>query len=120
MKTFIKGVLLATGITVGAGSLPAAQDWTEQYFKAKLGRNSPAEDARLRAEGANTAFREAAVDVAAPDWIEQHLKGKVGRNTPAEEARLRDAQQNTAFRQEPVTVAAPNWIEQHIKGKLGR
>ena len=121
MKTFVKSVLLATGITVGASSLPAAQDWTNQYFKAKLGRNSPAEDARLRAERANTAFRQESLNVAAPNWIEQHFKAKLGRNSPAEEARLRDLQDSTAFRQEPpAKVTAPTWIEQYMKGKLGR
>ena len=125
MKTFLKGVVIAAGLTLGTGSLPAAttgNDWAEQLFKAKIGRNTPAEEARLRAEGANAAFRaETAVNVATPNFIEQLFKAKLGRYTRGEEARLREVEASTAFREEaPAGYVAPTWAEQLFKAKLGR
>lgn len=122
MKTLVKGILLTAGLALAVSSLPAAQsgdDRLEQYFKAKLGRNSPAEDARLRAERATTAFREETpLKVTVPNWNEQHVKGKLGRYSRAEEARLREV--GTAFREETPTGVAPTYLEQYMKGKLGR
>ena len=122
MKTLVKGILLTAALALAASSLSAAptgDDRLDQYFKAKLGRHSPAEDARLQAERASTAFREEApLRVAVPNWNEQHLKGKLGRYSRAEEARLREV--GTAFREETPTVADPTYLEQYIRGKLGR
>lgn len=125
MRAFVKTALLSAALTLAASSVmaaPATGDWIDHYFKAKIGRPSPAEGARLKAERASQAFREEApLRVAAPNWIEVHLKGKIGRNTRGEEARLAEARESTAFREAaPTEVAAPSWIEQHLKGKLGR
>jgi hypothetical protein len=124
MKTFLKRILIAAGLTLGANALLAAStgnDWTEQYFKAKVGRNTPAEEARQRDAQANVAFREDAGFVAAPNWIEQHFKAKVGRYSRGEEARLRELEASTAFREEPLTgFVAPTWAEQLFNAKLGR
>mgnify|MGYP000138426680 CR=1 FL=1 len=67
---------------------PSALSWTEQYVRAKLGRSSPMEEARRKAEQENTAFREeATADEAAPsalNWTEQYLKAKFGRDVRIE------------------------------------
>jgi hypothetical protein len=125
MRAFVKTALLSAALTLGASSVmaaPGADDWIDHYFKAKIGRPSPAEDARLKAERATLAFREEAPSkVSTPNWIEVHLKGKTGRSTRSEEARLAEARESEAFREAaPTEVVAPNWIEQHLKGKLGR
>jgi len=124
MKTFFKRILVAAGLTLGANALLAAStgnDWAEQYFKAKVGRNTPAEEARQRDAQSNVAFREEALFVATPNWIEQHFKAKMGRYTHGEEARLRELEANTAFREEaPDGFVAPTWAEQLFKAKLGR
>jgi len=124
MKTFLKRMIIAAGWTLGANALLAASlanDWTEQYFKAKTGRYTPAEEARQRDARANVAFREDALSVAAPSWFEQYYKAKVGRFTQAEEARLEQLKANSAYREEPpVGFIAPTWAEQLFKTKLGR
>jgi len=121
MKTFLKGVVIAAGLSLGTGGLLAAttgNDWAEQFFKAKMGRSTPAEEARLRAEGANAAFRVEETSVAAPNWIEQFFKAKLGRYTRGEEARMRELE---AFREEtPAGYTVPTWAEELFKAKLGR
>jgi hypothetical protein len=61
-----------------------ANPWLEQFYRAKLGRNSPMEESRLRAEDQNTAFREETTREARPanNWFEQFYKAKLGRNAP--------------------------------------
>ena len=124
MKTFLKRILIAVGLTLGANAMlgaTLANDSAEQYFKAKVGRNTPAEEARQRDAQANVAFREEALFVATPNWIEQHFKAKMGRYTHGEEARLRELEASTAFREEaPDGFVAPTWAEQLFKAKLGR
>jgi len=124
MKTFIKAVVIATGLTLGASGLFAAQvgnDWAEQLFKTKIGRNTPAEEARQQDALANAAFREEFAFAATPSWIDQFLKAKVGRYTPGEESRLRELDANAAFREEtPEGFVAPTWAEQLFKAKTGR
>jgi hypothetical protein len=127
MKIF----LLTGAIAMGANALMGAQvqqasnTWLDQFYKAKLGRSSPAEEARLKAEGANTAFREETTSEAAGPanpWLEQVYKAKLGRNSPIEESRLRAERANTAFREETTGEARPtnNWFEQWYKAKFGR
>jgi len=124
MKYFIKGVVIATGLTLGASGLfaaPAGNDWAEQLFKMKVGRSTPAEEARQQDALANAAFREEVAFVATPSWIEQFLKAKVGRYTRGEESRLRELDADTAFREEtPEGFVAPTWAEQLFKEKTGR
>jgi hypothetical protein len=120
--------LLTISFTGGmlAVSALAQTGWTEEYFRAKYGRSSPTEEARLKAEQATTAFREETTDAVAPavpNWIEQYFRAKYGRSSPTEEARLKAEQASTAFREEPtrdVAPPVPNWIEQHLRVKLGR
>jgi len=131
MKTSIKSVLLTGAVALGANALMAAQasqpsnNWVDQLYKAKLGRSSPAEEARQKAERANTAFREeATVEAAGPanPWLEQFYQAKLGRNSPMEESRLRTEGAKTAFREETIREARPanSWFEQWYKAKFGR
>jgi len=132
MKPFVRGMLITGALAMGANGLFAGQfnttsnGWFEQWHKAKFGRNSPAEEARLKADRETTAFREEFTpEVAGPanTWFEQYYRGKYGRNSPAEEARLNAARESTAFREESVPKAAGpanTWVEQYYKGKYGR
>lgn len=124
MKTFLSGILLASTLTVGANAASVNSDWSEQWYKAKYGRPSPAAEARMKAEHEATAFREETRHLATPrqSWIEDHFKAKFGRNTPAEEARMRTEQENTAFREEPTREAAPakSQFEEWFRAKYGR
>jgi len=131
MKNSVKSVLLAGALAMGANALmaarpvPANDQWLDQFYRAKLGRSTPATEARMKAEEANTAFREeAAAEVAGPadPWLEQFYRAKLGRNSPMEESRLRTEGTNTAFREETTPPARPanNWFEQFHKAKLGR
>lgn len=89
----------------------------EQWFRAKMGRTSPSEEARLQAVAEQTSTQNA----VAPDVYEQWFRAKFGRTSPSEEARLRA---NPAFN-EVVTsriVRAPvnNVYEQWFQAKFGR
>lgn len=114
----------AAGLMFAAAAFAQSPNtWFEQYHKAKYGRYSPMEEARQRAEQANTAFHEEATTKAAPrtDWVEQYFRAKFGRSSPMEEARQKAEQANTAFHEE-VTKAAPrtDWAEQYFRAKFGR
>ena len=126
-----KSILLTGALLIGANALMAAQaapannNWVDQFYKAKLGRSSPAEEARLQAERENTAFREEITfEVAGPanPWLEQFYRAKLGRNSSMEESRLRAEGQTTAFREETTHEARPanNWFEQFYRAKFGR
>jgi 5'-3' exonuclease len=131
MKAFAKSILFTGVLVMGANGLMAGQAtdrWLDQWNRAKYGRQSPMEEARKRAEAANTAFREETApesrQVATPTntWLDQLYRAKFGRSSPATEARQRVEQENTAFREETpggVTVRASTWREQFYKAKLG-
>ena len=131
MRVSVSSILFTGALALGANALMAAQaapannNWLDQFYKAKLGRSSPAEEARLKAEGTNTAFREEiTTEVAGPanPWLEQFYKAKLGRNSPMEESRLRAEGANTAFREETIREARPanNWFEDFYRAKFGR
>ena len=129
MKTFLRSILIPGALALMVNGLMAAQTtntngWYEQWHKAKYGRNSPAEEARLKAERESGAFREETpVNFApTPNWSEQIFKAKMGRYTPAEEARLKAERENTAFREEPTRDLGParTWFEEWHKLKYGR
>jgi len=126
-----KSILLTGALLIGANALMAAQaapannNWVDQFYKAKLGRSSPAEEARPKAERANTAFREEiTLEVAGPanPWLEQFYRAKLGRNSPMEESRLRAERANTAFREDITREPRPanTWFEDFYKAKFGR
>ena len=126
-----KSILLTGALLIGANALmaaqaaPASNNWVDQFYKAKLGRSSPAEEARLQAERENTAFREEITfEVAGPanPWLEQFYRAKLGRNSPMEESRLRAERANTAFREDITREPRPanTWFEDFYKAKFGR
>ncbi len=98
----------------------------EQWYRAKYGRPSPTEEARMTANEANTAYRaETPSHVAEPanTWYEGWYRAKFGRSSPTEEAPIQAEQSNTAYREETaVQVTAPgnNWYEGWYRAKFGR
>src|SRR5258708_39195002 len=92
MKTFVRSILCVGALALGANGLFGAQvsnSWFEQWHRAKYGRSSPAEEARQKAENANTAFREEPT-AARPrnTWVEDWYKAKDGHPPPRPDARL--------------------------------
>jgi hypothetical protein len=133
MRTFVTAVLLGSALLMGASGAMAQinnnayDNWREQVFKLKTGRNTPAEEARRNDAAANSAFREETVSPAtapANAWLEQVLTLKTGRYSPAEEARQNDEAANSAFREEATTGSAPApssaWHGQFFRAKTGR
>ena len=127
MKRIVNRILMTGALALSVNGLmaaPASNDWFDQWYKHKYGRPSPAEEARLKAERENTAFREETRHVAPArqNWIENHFKAKLGRNTPAEEARLKAERENSAFREEPAGPTAParSWSDEWYHKKFGR
>lgn len=129
IKRLIGSILITGAFVIGANGLMASQSsdaWTDQRYRAKNGRSSPKEEARLKTEQANTAYRETTHNALAPgnDWFEQQYKAKLGRNSPREEARLKTERASTAFREKDChenTVPNNTWfVEQWYKNKLGR
>jgi len=129
MKNFGKNILFASVLAMTAGSMAVAQsgnNWSEQWYRAKYGRPSPTEVARVQAAEANTAYREkSAVQAVAPQntWFEAWYRAKYGRPAPTEEARIQAEAENTAYRQEtPVRVTKPRntWFEAWYRAKYGR
>lgn len=125
MKNVLSTILFTGALVLGANGLIAAQtsnSWLDQWYRAKFGRPSPAEEARLNQERASTAFREESRHEGAP--TEQLYKTKLGRNSPAEEARQRAERESTAFREEPTgkrkTAPANEWLDQWYRAKYGR
>lgn len=130
MKTIVRSILFTGALAWSANGLMAAQTsnaWLDEWYHAKFGRRSPAEEQRLNAEKSSTAFREEARDgttTPAETWFEQWYKTKFGRSSPAEEARQRVAKESTAFREErrreQKAVPANDWLDQFYRGKYGR
>jgi hypothetical protein len=84
MKTFARSIIFTGAMAIGATGLmaaPASNDWFDQWYKAKYGRSSPAEEARLKAERESTAFREEPDREVAParTWFEEWHRAKYGR-----------------------------------------
>ena len=65
---------------------PAAQpakSWFENWYETKYGRPSPREEARLKAAGANTAFREELTATQPVNtWLKDWYKAKYGGSYP--------------------------------------
>ena len=129
MKPFARNMMFTGVLAMAAGSIAVAQTSSgqfEQWYRAKYGRPSPAEVARVAAEQENTAYREEAPgQVVAPvsSWYEGWYRAKNGRPSPQEEARIQAEQANTAYREEtPTKAAAPanNWYEGWYRAKFGR
>src|SRR6266852_3657909 len=93
MKTSANDLLLSAVLVIGANGLmasPASNTWSGEWYRAKFGRSSPLEEARQRAERANTAYREETTSASpspANDWLEQWHRAKFGRSLTNEDAR---------------------------------
>lgn len=130
MRALTKRILWTGALAIGTNVLMAAPQtstdaWLDQFYRAKLGRSSPAQEARQRAEAERTAYREeTAREVAGPanPWLEQFYRAKLGRNSPMEEKRLRAQEENAAYREEGKPEARPanDWFERWHKAKFGR
>jgi len=129
MKTSIRSLLFSAVLVIGANGLmasPASNTWSGEWYRAKFGRSSPLEEARQRAEQANTAYRqETTHEAASPadSSREQFFKAKFGRYSPMEEARQRAERANTAYREETTSASpspANDWLEQWHRAKFGR
>ena len=131
MRTFVTAVLLGGALLMGATGAMAQSgnnsydNWREQVFKLKTGRNTPVVEARLKEQAASTAYREHPQTAApANAWFEQIFKEKTGRNTPAEEARQKAEAANSAYREDFTTGSAPappaTWHGQLFREKYGR
>jgi hypothetical protein len=115
MKLFARNILITGILAIFAGSSMIAQTGNsqfEQWYRAKYGRPSPTEQARLNVAQVNSASLEAAqpaVAVSANVGFDQWYRAKYGRPSPAEEARLDSAPVNSASQaatQPAVAVSA--------------
>ena len=123
MKVFVKAAFLAGVLASGAiAAAPDGSAWFDEWYKAKYGRPSPREEARINAERQATAYREEpAREIAPVNWFEQWFKAKYGRNSPQEDARIKAEGESSAFREEPAREIAPNdSFEQRYRAKYGR
>ena len=129
MRTIVKNMLLAAAVTLTASPFAIAQNSSngfDEWYRAKYGRPSPVEEARIEAEQANTAYREVASTAALSPgngWFEGWYRAKYGRPSPIEGARLEQYQANTAYREVAPVEAAPagnTWFEGWYRAKYGR
>ncbi len=94
MKLSMRSIIFTGILAMSANSVLVAQTpntWFEGWYRAKYGRLAPTEEVRLKAEQANTAYREATPTPAAVPvntWFEGWYRAKHGRPSPTEEARL--------------------------------
>ncbi len=131
MKRLIQ-ISFATAILASTGLAQSTNSWFEQWHKAKFGRYSAATEARLKAEQAETAFRqEATAENGRRSAAPQTPRWAYGRYSSAYEAKQMDEQTETAFREEPRSQATASaalsgtrttntWLEQWYKAKYGR
>ncbi len=128
MKSSTRGILFTAVLAMVASTSMVAQSnsWSEQWYRAKYGRPSPTEEARIQAQQATTAYREAKPSptaVPVNTWFEGWYRAKYGRPSPTEEARLQAVESNTAYREAaPTKSAAPvnTWFEGWYRAKYGR
>ena len=111
------------GLILAAGAFAqSADNWRENWNKAKFGRSSAFTEKR-----AGDTRRNVVAASESSSWQEQWFQAKFGRHTAAEEARQRDEQIQTAYREErPASVREPvpyrrnEYLEQWYKAKFGR
>ena len=128
MKTLAKNILFTGILMIGATGLMAgaSNSQFEEWHKMKYGRPSATEEARLKAEQANIAYREdLSVESASPanSQFEQWHKAKYGRFSPMEEKRQQVEEENVAFREEPAPKAGSQtdeWFQGWYRAKFGR
>jgi hypothetical protein len=97
MKSFVSSILTTGLLALVASPAIIAQTSNtgfEQWYRAKYGRPSPTEQARLNAVPQQAAFP--AVAATSDAGFDQWYRAKYGRPSPAEEARLELLPVNTA------------------------
>lgn len=124
MKAITRTIVLASVSLVGASGLmaQAGNSHIDQHFRGKFGQASPPEEAKLRAERANAAFRALPVQTGekAKPYMDQYFRGKFGQFTPVEEAKLREERENSASRSTPANPKTESHIDQWFRMKQGR
>jgi hypothetical protein len=131
MKPFVRSILFTGILTIVSSSSMIAQTsngWFEQWYRAKYGRPSPTEQARLKTPQAIVASTEATppkVVVSANGRFEQWYRAKYGRPSPPEEARLETLHINSAPQEATpsmITASAASdsvGFEQRYQAKYG-
>jgi len=113
-------------LTTGSMFAQTSNVGFEQWYRARYGRPSPTEQARLNSQPSNTASPDATPLLAAQpanSGFEQWYRAKVGRPSPAEEARLHSQPLNSvlpAATQSAVAVSGDAGSEQRYQSKYGR
>ena len=108
MKTIARNLLLTSVVALVASPFAIAQTntaqpqtaspqatspsnaWFEGWYRAKYGRPSPSEEARIKGEKASADHPEAALRHATTptnDWYDGWYRAKFGRPSPLEEVR---------------------------------
>jgi hypothetical protein len=107
MKTLVNNILITGIFAIVASTSMIAQSNSqfEQWYRAKYGRPSPTEQARLTPQSTHPT-----IAVSANVGFEQWYRAKYGRPSPAEQARLDDLQVNAAL-QPTVAVSATREFE---------
>ena len=136
MNRSFRNILFLGALAMGANSLLIAQTtnpWFEGWYRAKFGRPSPTEQARIDAAKATEPTNAVQADVKAGmipapvnTWFEQWYRDKYGRPSPTEEARIEAQRASVAPRAEvpakSAKAAAPanTWFENWYRDKYGR
>ena len=129
MKPFIRNTMFTVVLALTAGSMAIAQSSNnqfDQWYRAKYGRPSPAAEARMAEEQANTAYREVSTpQSAAPAnaWFEGWYRSKYGRPSPSEQARIDTEMASTAYREVPsaqTKMSTNTWYDGWYRAKFGR
>ncbi len=136
MKRSFRNILFIGTLAVSANSLLIAQTtnpWFEGWYRAKFGRPSPTEQARIDAvkakEPANAVHTDAKAETSpalANTRFENWYRDKYGRPSPTEEARIEA--QRASVTPRPEVAAKPSktassantWFENWYRDKYGR
>ena len=129
MKTLARSILITGILAIVANSSMVAQTSNssfEQWYRAKYGRPSPTEQARLNPPQRNAVSPEAKQTsnaISANGGFEQWYRAKYGHPSPAEEARLKTSEINSASpeaTQPTVAVSANVGFERTEQASLGQ
>jgi len=129
MKTSVRNVLFTGILAIIATGPVFAQTVNvgfEQWYRAKFGRPSPTEQARLTSQPVNSASTNTTpllVPDSANSGFEQRYRAKVGRPSTTEEGRLNTPRGNTdplEPMQPMVAVSDRSGLEHRYQAKYGR
>ena len=126
MKAVAKSILF-TFILATSSSLLVAQpgsNYAEQWYRAKFGRPSPTEQARIDATQKRAVAPADSSAVLGTKhgnpWLEQLYQAKHGRPTPNEEARLREANLGRDSVMTSKLAPVDDQFENWFRAKYGR